>query len=645
MFSNTDYQQIIKRSLLTAALIAALIGIGLAINAVSASRASNGFELANDFPRGAVVYAQFKDLPAAIKQWEESALKERYLASVNYQKLWSRHLANKVFSRWEEFNAAAGFSVGASVFSAIADNRAAIAVYDIGRLDLVLIAPLGDAKFAATQFFQNKDNFEEIELPDGGVYYLSDVEADNGRQKQQIGFAQLKGRFALATSEKLLLRTIANINSSGRQAKKDRLTDEPSFQSLSKTVTPHFMTVWVNQTQLNDDWYFKRYWLMRNAEDLKHIRAGIFDLELQNNRWVERREFLLDGKAANAGAALSKQSLQQIERIIPAGAPFAQIRSASGDQNVLVDLVRDALFDRKIEGAAGSRDWSWRRYDDGDFEVAAEGEHFYGYSRYSSLSHRYDLEVNDPEDAGERGAGDSGDSAARLKGEGKVSAALRSALQPAKPQATAKIAEPRAVEGPLFSEFRRAAIIVLENPASLERASLERAIAGLAASRLMIAGAPATFGWNDRSSNGAEWRELQLPMLGRAVGYGLRGKCLIISNNAELLASLMTGNHHESKREIQSSSPVHELTVIRLSERKTAFDHIFAKLDEPRIKAYWKERRGEEVKQLGPNKPSMEFFSGEIASLLDVAAPVEQIRIQRSYSGGRLREEVAMILK
>jgi hypothetical protein len=312
-------------------------------------------------------------------------LKERYLASVNYQKLWSRHLANKLFSRREEFNAAAGFSLGASAFGAIADNRAAIAVYDIGRLDLVVIAPLGDAKFAATRFFQHKDNFEEIELPDGTVYYLRDVEADNGRQKQQIGFAQLKGRFVVATGEKLLLRAIANI---GGQAKKDRMTEEPSFQTLSKTVTPHFMTVWVNQTHLNDDWYFKRYWAMRNAEDLKNIRAGIFDLELQKNRWVERREFLLDSRVSSAGAALSKQSLQQIERIMPAGAAFARIRAIGGDQNAAVEMVRDALFDGKVEGTSGSRDWSWRRYENSDFEVAAEDEDFYGYSRYSSLSHR-----------------------------------------------------------------------------------------------------------------------------------------------------------------------------------------------------------------------------------------------------------------
>src|SRR2546425_13052814 len=108
MFSNKNYRQIIGRSLFAAALLAALVCISVAINAVSAGRAASGFEMGHDFPRGAVVYAQFKDLPAAIKQWDESSLKERYLKSVNYQKMWSRHLANKLFSRWEEVNAATG---------------------------------------------------------------------------------------------------------------------------------------------------------------------------------------------------------------------------------------------------------------------------------------------------------------------------------------------------------------------------------------------------------------------------------------------------------------------------------------------------------------------------------------------------------
>lgn len=642
MISKADWLQLLKRSLVVIALLIVFIIIGMAISVVSARRAANSFELANDFPRGALAYAQFKDMPAMLKQWDESSLKDRYLGSVNYEQLQTRHLAIKLVSRWNEFNDATGFPVDTLALGALADNRAAIAVYDIGRLDLVLIAPLSEEKFAATQFFQSKDNFEEIELPDGVAYYLSDVEADKGRQKQQIGFAALKGRFVLATSEKFLLRAIANING---QAKKDRLSDEPSFQSLSRAVTPHFVTVWVNQSALNDDWYFKRYWAMQNVSDLKHIRAGMFDLELQQNKWVERREFLTDGKATKTGAGLSPQALQRIEHIIPADAPFAQIRAADGDQTVAAELVRDALFDGKIEKAKRSRGWSWHSYGDSDFEVASEDEEYYGSSRYSYLSYKYNMEIDDPADARERGEGEGGDSAIRLKGEEKFSAAFRSALQPARPTLVAKIAQPRAIDGPLFAEFRRATIISLQNPSSLDLTALERAIADLAASRLMIAGATARFEWRDRSANGTQWREMQLPMLGRAVGYGVRGQELIISNNPELLASLVGEQQSKPRREIRTSSPVHELTVIRLGERQTAFDQIFMKLDEPRIKAYWKERRGEEVKQLGPNEPSCEFFSGEMASLLDVAAPVEEIRIQRSYAAGRLREEVALILK
>ena len=288
-----------------------------------------------------------------------------------------------------------------------------------------------------------------------------------------------------------------------------------------------------------------------------------------HNRWVERREFLLDGRAPNPGAAAPKQSLQQIERVIPADAPFAQIRAVGGDQNSAAEMIRDALFDGKVEAAKGRRDWSWSRYDSSDFEVADEDEDSYGGSRYSYLSDRYNLDVDDADDARERGVGEIDDAAIRLKGEEGLSAALRSALQTARPSVVAKIAEPRAVEGPLFAEFRRAAIITLDDPPALERAPLERAISGLAASRLMIAGAPASFEWSDRSANGAEWREMRLPMLGRAVGYGLRGRYLIISNNTELLASLMTGV--QSKRDIQTQSPVHELTVVRLSARQYRF--------------------------------------------------------------------------
>lgn len=83
VITKEDFRQIAKRLLLTAVLLLALIAIGLIVSAVSAQRADKQFAQAADFPRGALVYAQFKDLPALLKQWNESPVKNRFLGSVN----------------------------------------------------------------------------------------------------------------------------------------------------------------------------------------------------------------------------------------------------------------------------------------------------------------------------------------------------------------------------------------------------------------------------------------------------------------------------------------------------------------------------------------------------------------------------------
>ncbi len=630
IITKNDLRQLRKRALLVALLLFGLIVIGLALNAVSAQRVKRNFEQAADFPRGALVYAQFKDLPGLLKQWNESESKDRYLASVNFQQLQSRHLAMKLLSRWEEFGSAAGFDIGLDAFSSLADNRAAIAVYDIGKLDLVLIAPMSQAKWEACRFFQGKDEFEEIELPDGTTYYLHDVEADRGRQKQHIAFAYVKGRFVLATSEKLLLRCIANISG---QAKKDRLTDEPSFQELAKTVEPHFATVWVEQSKLNDDWYFRRYWLMSDIADLKNMRAGMFDLEMQQGQWIERREFLLRNNIA-VGTALPNQALLRVEQMIPDDVPFVQFRAANHPAEIAA-LVSGSLFQAKARKRDGRKaNQNWQHYSDSDFEISSSEEDSFSDSRYSYLDYKFDSEINEADETD--GAGDS---ASRLTSEQRFARTLQSALQAARPVVTAKVSRPRAIEGPLFAQFAQASVMSLQNASLLDRAMLERAIGELAATRLMITGASGRFAWKNRTLGGKEVREMDLPMLGRSVGYGLRGSELILSNNLELLEEMMTAKP-SGQNGFTSTSPVHELTVIRLCERKQAFDQIFARLEEPMVKAYWQQRRGEEA-----SGPSQEFFSGEVASLLDVASPVSDVRIQRSYGNGRMREEVIARLK
>ena len=80
------------------------------------------FAAAEDFPREAVLYLQIADLPALIKLWNESELKEKYLASDNYRDFQNRHLGRKLASRWQEFSDSAGFAIDLDVLSCVKIN-------------------------------------------------------------------------------------------------------------------------------------------------------------------------------------------------------------------------------------------------------------------------------------------------------------------------------------------------------------------------------------------------------------------------------------------------------------------------------------------------------------------------------------------
>jgi hypothetical protein len=620
--------------------------VGLLVYARSLGAAGGAYALAADLPRGALVYAQCADLPALLKRWDASPLKEQLLASTAFQQFKQRHLAMKLAERWTEYNDAFGFTLDAAALSGATEQRAAVAIYDIGRLDLVLVAPLTEEQSAASAFFTHTDGFDAVELPDGTTYFRREADVDIGRQRQVLAFAWARGRFVLSTDERLLLRTLANIN--GR-ARKDRLADEPAFQTLSRELAPHFVTVWVDQTALNRDWYFKSYWVQRNVEDLQSLRAGLFDLELQTDRWIEHRRFLTTRQPATQAAALPASEAQRLAALAPADAPYYKVRALAGADGAAA-LVRDTLLERAPEDDAGGSgaNWRWQAYDDSDFSADADRDTCYG-SCYDSLDESYDRLVDDAVDARLQANDTLYDGELRAGVEQHAVAALERALAPARPVYATTAANPQTNTGPLFVEFQSAAALTLAAPAQLERPTFERALADLAQSRLTIAGVSSEITWTDGAGGGHSWRTFNLPLLGRQLCYALAGRELVVTNNATLLQAILTTRTQPSSTmaaqvEPRAADVLEELTVIRLDQRRQAFDQVFARLDAERIKTYWQERHGSQADDAPPDK-SQEFFSGNVASLLDVAARVRTVRITRSRQPGRLREELEFIMQ
>ena len=555
---------------------------------------NKAFAPAEDFPRGALVYAQTSDLPGFIKLWNESEFKRKYLESRNFTDFQNNHLGKKLANRLREFNEAAGFEFNLETVSQLAENKAAIALYDIGKLEFVFIAPVREEFFVATRFMQNRENFVEETLEDGTAIYRAQVEADRGRQRQELIFTGFKGRLIIATNEKLIAQTLKNI---GVKGTKNRLADEPSFRALSPKTEPRLATVWVNQNALNEDYYFRRYWLMSDVADLKNIRAGIFDLEIADGKIVERRKFLLD--TAKNASSIKTETARRLLSHMPAEIPFYHLRAVNAE--IAGAVVRKTIFDRREDpGKSRIRSVRYTPYE------YAEAD----WRDYYSPDEKFDQNVNETEEN-------------EVFIENTEAADFSDLLRTANPQAVLSFTEPELQPAPRFVEFRRAAVFSLAAPGKFNQSEFESALAKVFAQKVLIAAPNAGFEWRTKSENELSWRELNLPMTAWSACYVLRGNELILTNSAELLREILASKSAEKSENFAESFD--ELKTVRLDQRKKAFDDIFGELSRKKI--------------------ADSFFTENVASLLDAADGVKKIEVIRRHASNTLEEKVTAYLR
>ncbi|MEP6902842.1 MAG: hypothetical protein ABJA66_13905 [Actinomycetota bacterium] len=569
------------------------------------STKTKNFKQADDFPRDALIYAQVQDLPAFIKLWNESKLKSDYLESENFAEFESNHLALKLVERWKETNAAVGFQFDTSVLSVLSENKAALAIYDIGKLEMVFIAPMSEEKILATSFFVNSTNFEEITLADGTIVYSREAEVDRNRQKQKILFSNVRGRFVLATSEKYFLQTLENIKG---KTPNNRLSSEPDFKQLAEKTTPNLATVWLNQNKLNDDWYFKHYWLMSDVSSLKNLRAGMFDFEINGEKLVEKRVFLSDKNKQST--KISPEIANRLLELVPSETAFYIIQPS--ENNNPVNSINEIFFDQEEISTIENSNKSRKIYYFNDSEKSHS---------YSSLDSSFEKQIDENEDE-ETAVNDSpGEQGAKLNSD------FAKIIGQAQPTISVKLFSPQTLPPPLFFDNRKALIFTLQNPSAINREAFEKTLIEFAGNKLTAALSNSNFEWEDLPDVEFQARQLKMPSLGWKIYYAFRNKELVFSNSEDLLKSIFS----EKKTQINIDNSYCEFSVIQLNEREKAFDSVMKNL------------RNEELKSDKTSQP--DFFADNIASLLDVVSDVERIEIKRNSNGKFLFEEIDFVLK
>ncbi|MFL6274574.1 MAG: hypothetical protein ACJ74G_05120 [Blastocatellia bacterium] len=580
--------------------------------------------LAGALPRGALVYVQARDLSALMKAWMGSTVRNKFYASPSYTAFSKSRVFLKFQDRRGDFEKALGFGIDEDRLTELAGGASAVAVYDIGKLDMAFVTELPRERALLTTMFKKLPQFQERNA-DGGIYYAKDVQTDGGRLSQQFCFAHVGGKLIVTTSEGLMIRALAAVKTNGADS---LLSDVMAMAEQSKGFATHDLTIWLDQSRLNRDRLFNSYWIHQNvSKELNGIESGLLDMRITAQGLTEQRYFKMGAAPANGEAGSLKGSdAAALLKFAPADAQLAEIHPQVKAED-LADTVTNALFGHLPTAEPTRPDVSRPTSSDDDSGGRTE--------RYSQLDARFDVDVDD-EQAPPRGNAPARkaktEAAAQIGPTSFVAAMTKLA-----PVAVCELTRSKADPDRPFVHFERAVVVEMKSEAAIDRAALERAIVEEMRARFVVAGVDPRFTWQDD----AGVRVLGQSLLEKGAAYTVSGKYLVLASSKQFAADIAQAAAATAEAP-RIDGAVSFYALVRISEAKPVFDKLMAKLDGkvaappvPKVK----KADQEEEESADDSASEVKFFSDNVSSLVS-ATTIRDMRLRRESSGQIISERL-----
>jgi hypothetical protein len=613
--------------------IRVLLLIAVAVSALShqsdgqqARPLGEQLKLAGVIPRGALVYLQVRDLNTLMKSWVASPTRETFYNSASFKNFERSNIYLKFQDRRKDFETALGFGIDEARLSDVAGAASAVALYDIGKIELVLVTEVGREKAITTALFKNIPQFQE-RTSNSVPYYVRDVTTDGGRLNQQFCFAHVDGKLIVTTTEGLMIRALTNLKAPGEDA---LLADVTALASLARGFTAHDLTMWLDQTKLNRSRHFKSYWIYGNLGDksrdsLAKIESGLIDLRFAAGGLNEQRWFrMADGVTQTV--ALTSEQCGAYLRFAPPDAQLVELHSQPGTQ--LNEAAALALFGKNFDesNATGEvRDQESSGSDEG------EGEESGGRAeRYRKLDARFDRDVDD---AQAKPTGNSQSSYANQSAPAgpqgvnpkppavltKLDAVLKSAAS------FAEMARSKNETGKPFVHFERA--VIVEMKSAVDKAALEKIISDEMRERFVVTGIDPQLAWQNEGAV----RFLAQSLLEQGAAYAVSGKYLVLASSREFVRDILQANATAPVRtRIEGAAQFYAL--VRIADARPVYDKLMAKLDGKVAAASASDSEESEAE--------IKFFSDNLPSFIK-ATSVREMRVRRNTDGAILTEHIA----
>ena len=526
-------------------------------------------------PAGPLLYLEAKDFSSLLSAWNSSPQKQLWAQSDSYDAFSRSRLFLRLNGAGDQFAAAAGLPPDMNFFSQVSGEHSALALYDIGKLEFLYITYLPSAKAMETPLWLSRAKFEPRTVGGMSFYFRRDPDS-----KREVAFAVSGDYLLLATREDLMAGALQLM--SGKQ---DRTVEsEPWWaQSTAAAGKAGDLRVVLDLDKLVPNGYFRTYWVQQNITDLSQYSAAVSDLFRSGREYREERVLIRQKEKEQTASGDGFAVAADLSRLIPDHAGVYRV-AANPSADASFALLETKLLAPHLGPAPAS-------------QIAPAVQLTSGEQGGAS-----DLETRIDQAPGAR---DTAPHASELKDLLEKTPLLAS-LQV---QCTARD------QAGVFIRIRSA--VVLEAASDWNESGVQTALAdfvrpGLTASQLGVA-------WQAKA--GYQQLDGLWPLVA-----SVRGKYLLVSDDAALMESLLANFNRKSTRE-----PAELIAGFNHDRERANFSRFAGLIDRPNTIS--------DSLQNSEHRP--QFFSGNMASLSTTMAAVSAARIEVREEGGKVRQSVS----
>lgn len=280
-------------------------------------------------PGGALLAVEARDLNSLVSAWNASPEKKTWLASGSYQTYVRSKLALRLEEVQKEYAAGLGVNPNYALLENIAGGDSAVAVYDIGKLEMLYLTRLPQARAADNLLTRARTKFQSRTA--SGQQYFTKTAGDG-----TVAFAIAGDLLIVATREDLVAGSLSLLrNAAGSSSLRQERWYTQGATAAGATNPPD-VRLSVNMDRTARTPHFRSYWIQQNITALKSYTATVSDLYFGQASWTEKRTLV----RAEPQQAPTSSELADLASYLPAGAGLVQAWARPSDEEVQT-LIRE----------------------------------------------------------------------------------------------------------------------------------------------------------------------------------------------------------------------------------------------------------------------------------------------------------------